>query len=522
MDMATTRAIRFSALGWGFLTAWGVEGMLMGTILNSSSFVPAGLVASASNIVTLAAIALLLGFGTRRGVRGSIGAARVFDSSTHPVRWPAVLAAALMLCGSSGNLLGQALNPTLKVLELGSLALASSGYVLLTVLWGRYYASRDSQEIETYAVWSTFLCAVLYLLALVLPTPALIVIWLCLPPTSCACLLLSERRTEATTPQDEYGILPDNQKGTYVPETEDTAVFGTKKRPLLPYWWFGISILAASFCITLPTGSSTLSALPRGALGFTTLSGLVFAVILVVYCIVFARRINLATFYRLLCPLTVGGLFLIALPSPIMAFVGFGLIFAAQWVLYLSVWIYLAELCHKMPVSPVLVFATGRLMFELGFLLAYLLDSTMATLTVDRHIPFVFIAFGIAVLFVLTALIPLNSDEAHEAHEAHEGQPVSPAQDAAAPEAPSDRKMLTELFQKQTQRLARRYMLSPREGEIAQYLVRGYSLPSIRNELFIARSTIDSHVQRIYRKCDIHSRQELIALFDQVADEVES
>jgi DNA-binding CsgD family transcriptional regulator len=196
-----------------------------------------------------------------------------------------------------------------------------------------------------------------------------------------------------------------------------------------------------------------------------------------------------------------------------MAFMGFGLIFAAQWVLYLSVWIYLAELCRKIRVNAIFVFVAGRLMFELGFLLAYLLNGPMITLMADNHLPFVLVAFGVAVFFVLTTLLPMNTDEV---------QPAAPVRGDVALEISSDREILAELFQKQTQRLAQRYALSPRESEIVQYLVRGYSLPSIRNELYIAKSTIDSHAQRIYRKCDVHSRQELIALFNQMADGAES
>jgi DNA-binding CsgD family transcriptional regulator len=494
--------------------------MLAGTLLNTGSFVFAGLVASASNIVALIAIAVLLGRCVGFAGRGA--------------RWPAILAAAFMLGGSAGNLLGQALGPSFRVLEFGSLALASGGYVLLTVLWGRFYASRDSQDIETYAVWATFLCAILYLLALVIPAPALVVLWLCLPPASCVCLLLSERQEH-----DELAKVAPHAAArdadSAATETDRAAVRGADSAAtgadraavlsrLLPYWWFALSVLVASFCITLPTGFHTLSALPREMLGFTTLSGLVFAAILVIYCIVFARRINLATFYRVLCPLTVGGLFLIALSAPVAAFMGFGLIFAAQWVLYLSVWIYLAELCHRIPVNAILVFAVGRLMFELGFLLAYLLSGPLTSLATDGHTPFVFIAFGIAVFFVLTTLLPLNADETQDGTRERPTHNVSlpnPVRDsAAAPlEVSSDREMIAELFQKQTQRLARRYALSPRESEIVQYLIRGYSLPSIRNELFIAKSTIDSHVQRIYRKCDIHSRQDLITLFDQITDD---
>jgi DNA-binding NarL/FixJ family response regulator len=57
-----------------------------------------------------------------------------------------------------------------------------------------------------------------------------------------------------------------------------------------------------------------------------------------------------------------------------------------------------------------------------------------------------------------------------------------------------------------------KYGLTNRERAILAYLVKGYSLPYIRNELYIAQSTIDMRVRHVYRKLDIHSRKELIDL----------
>ena len=58
--------------------------------------------------------------------------------------------------------------------------------------------------------------------------------------------------------------------------------------------------------------------------------------------------------------------------------------------------------------------------------------------------------------------------------------------------------------------VAERYQLTNREREILTYLSQGYSLPYIRNELYIAQSTIDTHVRHIYKKMGIHSKEELI------------
>jgi DNA-binding CsgD family transcriptional regulator len=58
---------------------------------------------------------------------------------------------------------------------------------------------------------------------------------------------------------------------------------------------------------------------------------------------------------------------------------------------------------------------------------------------------------------------------------------------------------------------ANEYLLSPREQEILNYLMRGRNLPSIAKSMFLAESTIKTHVNHIYRKLDVHKREELIS-----------
>lgn len=61
--------------------------------------------------------------------------------------------------------------------------------------------------------------------------------------------------------------------------------------------------------------------------------------------------------------------------------------------------------------------------------------------------------------------------------------------------------------------------LSEREYEVFQRLLRGKNVPAIAEELFISQNTVRSHVKRIYRLLDVHSRAELITFFEQAVDE---
>lgn len=62
--------------------------------------------------------------------------------------------------------------------------------------------------------------------------------------------------------------------------------------------------------------------------------------------------------------------------------------------------------------------------------------------------------------------------------------------------------------------MAQDKQLSGRESDVVELLLKGYTKQHIAEELFIAYNTVRSHVRKVYVKCDVHSQQELITLFE--------
>lgn len=58
-------------------------------------------------------------------------------------------------------------------------------------------------------------------------------------------------------------------------------------------------------------------------------------------------------------------------------------------------------------------------------------------------------------------------------------------------------------------------ILTAREKEVLQLLIKGLSYKDIAGNLFISSETLNSHIKNIYRKLDVHSRSELAAKFNQ-------
>ena len=70
-------------------------------------------------------------------------------------------------------------------------------------------------------------------------------------------------------------------------------------------------------------------------------------------------------------------------------------------------------------------------------------------------------------------------------------------------------------FDEACEEIATRAGLSKREGEVLPFVLRGRTSERIAAELFISKNTVDTHIRRIYAKCGVHNRQELIDLGEQ-------
>lgn len=73
-------------------------------------------------------------------------------------------------------------------------------------------------------------------------------------------------------------------------------------------------------------------------------------------------------------------------------------------------------------------------------------------------------------------------------------------------------------FEEACEAIAREAGLSNREAEILPLALRGRTSERIAGELFISKSTVDTHLRRIYTKAGVHSRQELIDLGERTVE----
>lgn len=81
--------------------------------------------------------------------------------------------------------------------------------------------------------------------------------------------------------------------------------------------------------------------------------------------------------------------------------------------------------------------------------------------------------------------------------------------EGGAPMSPSIAKKVLGTFQ--TKKESNKYHLTPREIEVLQWLVKGYSIKVIAAEMFLAFDTIRTHLKNIYQKLHVNCGKEAIA-----------
>lgn len=212
------------------------------------------------------------------------------------------------------------------------------------------------------------------------------------------------------------------------------------------------------------------------------------------------QPLKLENSYRLALPLSaLGFLVLPGLAADAIAGIAGVLSTTGYMVCGIVLYCTIAEVCRaaNMP-SSVLYAASETIMLTL--LLAGRLCGGIAAMVMPRDAAgFVVVAFGCLYLCILGMSWLLGRGSAQRRNEPASG--MRQANDMPQPRLRDD-----------LASMAAFYGLDERERDIFTRLIEGRSIPRIAQDLYLSPSAIKYHVQKIYRKLDIHTRGELAAL----------
>lgn len=206
---------------------------------------------------------------------------------------------------------------------------------------------------------------------------------------------------------------------------------------------------------------------------------------------------RVSVMYRTVCILTVIGVLLMPYTKSSYYFL-YGIIDFGAFVLNLMTLLIAYVFYHQYRVSYVLVFALIRIVYcatlFAGVILSRLYHYMLPT--IPDLLGIVSISLGLLIFAICLYIFTEKGSTL-----------FLPKQE---PENTS-----TTTTEKAYMHLIRKGNLSKREADVFLLVAKGRSTPRIQEEMHLSTNTINTHIQHIYQKLDVHSRQELLDIIEE-------
>ena len=192
-------------------------------------------------------------------------------------------------------------------------------------------------------------------------------------------------------------------------------------------------------------------------------------------------------FYQILVPLLALGLASVPLLSNGLS-LALPILIAVGSYFFGMLWFLVAFACSKVNVSVVRMASLSFLCCEVGHMIVRGLSS-LVSLSLET-------AGTISIIMLVVIIVALVV--------------LLPRQGRYEAVLSSESKAL--LLEVAAERLARREGLTTREHDVLTRIIKGDAVRAIAQDLSLSEATVNTHVQHIYQKTGIHSRDELLAL----------
>lgn len=366
--------------------------------------------------------------------------------------------------------------------------ITGAGTALLVLMWGEAYSKMGAWFSLAGVIASYAVSAVFYFALQVLSPAIAIGSIILLPALSLLCLMVAER----------HGAV------SAVPVCK-RASKRFSPRVLMPL----VAIFLYALCGEILRGFATVSGEKSSldAMGMLYVGGSVAGVIVLGILARVApalRKSNpgeLPGIRTALLIMAAG--FLVTALFDVSFFVAYAIFGAAFMVCRALVWMYSTYIIEKLDISPLAVFGVSQGCFALAVVVGTPVVQMFASMAPIGGAQWTTIALVAIFLIFATAVSILNHKD------------ISTIWGLAEPAITAgNRSCDTPAVIDPIVVLKERYALSDREAEVATLLAKGRSLPFIQKELHIAKGTAQTHLNHIYRKLNVHSRQEFLDLVE--------
>lgn len=486
------KAIKMPKLGWGFLLTWvfcsfyATDGIP--SLVHSASEVHSAFLSIAMSITpVLSAVVTLIVLVLIEPRAGSIVDVPYANVVSALMTSAGTLLMFVMPAGDSA---------TLRYL-IGSL-LAGVGSGAMWILWGEYYSRIPQDDVETLAPASILLAGMFVLLASAIHGWIGVCFVASMPICAAVCFV-GVKEPFATQGKGVSQRFAETDRARVKHAHDHVLAHPTQALSSMKKSGWGIFVAC---CFTSIAGAISSVRLSGATFQFAAIASLVLLVVVGLISTRGPRRLTIAFMYRWMCPvLVLAFVCIIVFPNDFGNTCASGISLMARFSFCLIVQVFFANFAARGQATPTQAYGFGWIFAHLGDLVG--VSITIALSTFAPNASLVTISAVCVFLLVSATMTVMNADEAFAAVSGQSGKTSTPH------EGPGDR---FDRFQGNLDRLARQFDLTPRETEIFDLLMRGRSVPFIRDELMISRDTVATHVRHIYAKANVHSRQELLDL----------
>ena len=347
----------------------------------------------------------------------------------------------------------------------------------LLVRWGAAYAKRDIRSTTIALLFGAVIVSLLKIAMAELPEPIMFIIVVCIPTGSTIAL----RKLEAT------------KDACFQQQNEPR--FSAKELESL--WPTALSIVIFLFIwsylnIVLKTGSGHYGFGDLSSPTLTILAQLIDILFMgFLYWWLFVRKngVEFNWLWRYAYVGLAAALLLIArlgISQPVQIFTS-----AAFEIALVFLWLALTDIARNSKFHPHAIFGFGYLLYTVPDWVARGMASAFAISSVDETAVSLCL---FAIVRVVAVLLPHRAPGVQLLLADFTSNPPQDSHDA---------------IRERCEKLALQNSLSARETEVVYHLCYGRSKQYIAETLYLSENTIRTYTQRVYRKLDIHNREEL-------------
>lgn len=368
---------------------------------------------------------------------------------------------------------------TAGVIAFPATILGGFGIGLMILFWSELYSCLTPLKVALYYSASCVLAALIIVVCKGFLLPWLFGVALAMPVLSLMCVLLSYHSLSE-------GELPQAVEGKFS--------FPWKPVLLMAIYAFAYGLQESSLY------NETFG--PHSALGTVLVAGVVF-----IGVVAKGKRFDLGTIYRVALPLMVAGFLLLPSFGVLNTFASNLCVSASYMAFSILMMLIMASMSYRYGISAIWLFGIERGVRSIFSMSGRFVESHIANLNIPFLSSDVFLNIGVILLVVICTVILLSENELSSRW----GVTFLGSSDKEGDAAVVAKQQIAQ----RCYEVAKEYKLSQREEEVLLLLAQKKPVSSIEKELVIANGTAKTHIKRIYRKMDIHSRDELMVLLEE-------